>query len=109
MGGVVKSRTIGRFIAAERTRLGLSQDALARRAGYSRGYVGAVECGSFKPTEPFLRAVGKALGIPVGWLIAATVDLGKSNVPEAINRADELTDAQKVALLSVYEAYREAS
>lgn len=43
----------------------LSQEALAKRAGISRGYLARLEIGRHDPTVTTVRKLAKALGVPV--------------------------------------------
>jgi transcriptional regulator with XRE-family HTH domain len=61
--------SLGRAIRMVRTRRGLSQSDLARRAGVSTSLVSLVECG--KRDTPFetLLALAEALGVPLSILV----------------------------------------
>jgi transcriptional regulator with XRE-family HTH domain len=48
---------------------GLSQAALAARAGITREYVNKLEAGRYDPTVGTLRRLAKALGVPVTELL----------------------------------------
>jgi transcriptional regulator with XRE-family HTH domain len=52
-----------------RTARKLSQEALAERAGISRGYLARLEIGRHDPTLTTLRKLAKALGVPVTKLL----------------------------------------
>ncbi len=47
----------------------MTQEQLARRAGLSLGYVQRLEAGRHDPPVSTLRALAKALGVPVGRLL----------------------------------------
>lgn len=55
------SLTIGRIIASRRNNLGLSQEALADRAGIHRTYVSQLERGLKSPTISVLTEIAEAL------------------------------------------------
>jgi transcriptional regulator with XRE-family HTH domain len=48
---------------------GLTQEALARKAGISRPYLARLEMGRHDPHLSRLRKLAKALGVPVGELL----------------------------------------
>ena len=48
---------------------GLTQDALARKAGISRAYLARLEMGRHDPHLSRLRTLARALGVPVGELL----------------------------------------
>ena len=54
---------IGRRIKALRERRVLTQEALAGRAGISRGYLARLETGRHEPTLTMLRRLAKALKV----------------------------------------------
>ena len=56
---------IGDVIYTNRTRLGLSQNELAKRAQISGAYIDALECGTHSnPTLKMILRLSAALGIP---------------------------------------------
>ena len=62
-------RELGRKIQALRGPRTLTQRALAKKAGLSRGYLARVETGRHEPTLTTLRKLAKALGVPVTKLL----------------------------------------
>lgn len=53
-----------------RTRKGLTQERLARRAGVTKFYISQLETGLRQnPSLPVLRRLAKALGVPVTELL----------------------------------------
>lgn len=62
---------IGRRIVGLRKRLGLTQEALAERAGIDNTYLARIEAGSRSPSLEVLHAVAAGLGVPVGRLFVA--------------------------------------
>lgn len=48
---------------------GLSQEAVAKKAGRSREYVNKLEAGRYDPTVGVLKRIAKALGVPVTELL----------------------------------------
>ncbi len=63
-------RRVGQRIRAARTRVGLSQEALADAAGVDRSYMSGVERGVRNITLLKLAAVAKALGAHMASLLA---------------------------------------
>jgi transcriptional regulator with XRE-family HTH domain len=63
-------REIGCRIREERSWLNLRQDELAVRAGVSRHFVSAIECGRHGLDAWRLRRVARALGRDISWLLA---------------------------------------
>jgi transcriptional regulator with XRE-family HTH domain len=60
---------VGVRVQKLRTVRKLSQEALAKRAGISRGYLARLEIGRHDPTVTTLRKLAKALGVPVTALL----------------------------------------
>jgi len=60
---------IGARIKALREQRGLSQEALAERAGITRGYLARLEIGRHEPTLTTLGKLAKALRVKVTKLI----------------------------------------
>lgn len=56
-------------LRALRAKRGMSQDALAKRAGISRGYLLRLEAGRQDPTLGILTKLAKALKVKVGELL----------------------------------------
>lgn len=65
---------LGAAVRAARTRLDLSVQALAERAGVSLGLVSQLERGMGNPSLQSIQRVAQALGIPVSRLLEAPVD-----------------------------------
>lgn len=74
MGGTDKGRTprqveLGDRIRRYRSRLGLSQEALAYEAGLNRTYIASLEAGQRNPSLDLMARLAKALGIDLGELV----------------------------------------
>jgi len=65
----VKTERIGPAIRRWRRRRGLTQEALAARAGLSRPFVGRVETSRQVPSLPTLARLARALRVKVGELL----------------------------------------
>lgn len=61
--------TVGRNVRQARQKAGLSQEALADKAGIDRTYVSGVERGVRNPTVTVLARLAGALGVPVAALL----------------------------------------
>ncbi len=62
-------RQVGMRLKAFRVKRGLSQEALAKQAGISRGYLLRLEAGRQDPTVGMLEKLAKALKVKVGALL----------------------------------------
>jgi transcriptional regulator with XRE-family HTH domain len=58
-----------RVVAARRLSRGLSQEALALRAGLHRTYIGMIERGQRNPTLDSAKAIAKALDVQLATLV----------------------------------------
>lgn len=107
---------LGSFIRAQRRLAELSQRELAKIANVSDAYVSQLERGLHEPTVKVLRSLAGALDIRAetmlryaGWLEDQAGDGpdGASDVATAIKADDRLSNAQKKALLAVYQNFVE--
>ena len=64
-----RRRDFGRRVREQRAARGLSQEALAERAGLHRTYVGSVERGERNVSLDNIHALADALGVSPGELI----------------------------------------
>lgn len=62
-------RQLGMKVQALRGKRAMTQEALAKKAGISRGYLARVETGRHEPTLTMLRKIARALGVPVTALL----------------------------------------
>jgi transcriptional regulator with XRE-family HTH domain len=101
---------LGAFIRAQRLASELSLRDLADRTGISNAYLSQLERGRHEPSLSVLKAISGALGVPLESLLArAGVLDGERPVvrgtEEAILTDPELSEPQRVALLSVYRSF----
>ncbi|MDP9406827.1 MAG: helix-turn-helix domain-containing protein [Actinomycetota bacterium] len=103
---------LAEYLRGQRKLARLSLRHLAQLTSVSDSYLSQVERGLYQPSPEVLRAIAKALGIPVtalyerlGWLgpedghVPAAAPTG---VEGAIEADPRLTAAQKAALLAMY-------
>jgi transcriptional regulator with XRE-family HTH domain len=63
-------KRLSTIIRQRREEQGLSQLALAKKAGVAQGYISSLEAGEKKnPSIGVLRKLARALGVPVGELL----------------------------------------
>jgi transcriptional regulator with XRE-family HTH domain len=106
--------TLGRVIRTQRQLAKLSLRDLAALTDVSNAYLSQIERGMHEPSVRVLRAIAEALSLPADELLreAGLLDPeaerdGDGASTEAAIRADQnLTDAQKEALLSVLRSFR---
>lgn len=108
-------QTLGALLRAQRLTSGLSLRELAARTKVSNAYLSELERGLHEPSLSVLRAIASALGIPLGPLLARAGVLGDSALDEqpaavgdteaAIVRDPALSEAQRMALLSIYRSF----
>jgi len=89
--GVSVYQEIGRRVSALRRERGLTQEALAERAGTSAPYIARIEAGDRRPTIDVLAAVARSLDVPLWRLFASTRLTGQERGEVATRR--ELADA----------------
>lgn len=73
-GGVNGSAALGAAVRAARTRLDLSVQALAQRAGVSLGLVSQVERGRANPSLQSIQRIAQALGVSASRLLEPPSD-----------------------------------
>ncbi|HEX2104698.1 MAG TPA: helix-turn-helix transcriptional regulator [Solirubrobacteraceae bacterium] len=103
---------LGASIRAERVTAGLSLRDLAERAKVSNAYLSQIERGLHEPSISVLGAIARALDVSLEALLAraGVLDAGEGRAlvhdTEAAIIADpELSEAQRIALLSVYRSF----
>lgn len=75
-GSTPRQRELGRRIRERRAELGLSQEALALRAGIHRTYIGSLETGQRNPSLENLCRLADALESPLTDLVVGLDGLG---------------------------------
>jgi transcriptional regulator with XRE-family HTH domain len=120
MGGVAGEDTwkatlevLGATIRAERVTAGLSLRDLAERTKVSNAYLSQIERGLHEPSISVLSAIARALDVSLEALLARAGvlqagDGGRALVRDteaAIIGDPELSEPQRIALLSVYRSF----
>ncbi len=101
---------LGSFIRSQRRLSQLSQRELAKLTKLSDPYVSQLERGLHEPSVRVLRALGKALNVPVETMLGMLgeeVDADATVIStEAAIKADRnLSDSQKAAMLEIYKGF----
>jgi transcriptional regulator with XRE-family HTH domain len=104
---------LGAAIRAERVTAGLSLRDLAERTGVSNAYLSQIERGLHEPSISVLSAIGEALDVSLEALLSRAGILGGGepgrslvrDTEAAIIGDPELSEPQRVALLSVYRSF----
>jgi transcriptional regulator with XRE-family HTH domain len=104
---------LGALIRAQRTTAGLSLRELAERTLVSNAYLSQIERGLHEPSISVLRAIAAALDVALedllarAGLLAGTDDAGPlvRDTEAAILADPELSEPQRVALLSIYRSF----
>ena len=108
---------LGALLRAQRLAADLTLRELAERASVSNAYLSQLERGLHEPSLSVLKAIASALGMPLGPLLARVGMLeegGAGDAPPpreteaAILRDPELSEPQRMALLSVYRSFMAA-
>ncbi|MBA2516661.1 MAG: helix-turn-helix transcriptional regulator [Solirubrobacterales bacterium] len=104
--------SLGALIRAQRSAAGLSLRDLAERTSISNAYLSQIERGLHEPSLTVLRAVADALKLPLsalleraGVLESASRDSPAASTESAIMLDPELSEPQRIALLSVYRSF----
>src|SRR5918992_3483145 len=102
-------RELGEFIREQRDASRLSLRRLSELAGISNPYLSQIERGLRKPSAEILQQIAKALSISAETLYvrAGILDAreGDGDVVQAVLNCERLTEAQKQALLRVYQSF----
>lgn len=73
------SKAFGRVVREQREALGLSQEALAARAGIHRTYVSSIELGKVRVGLDIAKKVADGLAVSLGELISRAEGRGKKS------------------------------
>jgi transcriptional regulator with XRE-family HTH domain len=105
---------LGALLRAQRRAADLSLRELSERTKVSNAYLSQLERGLHEPSLGVLSAIASALGVPLGSLLTSAGMLERSEddvesrlreTESAILRDRELTEPQRLALLSVYRSF----
>ncbi|HEX3317561.1 MAG TPA: helix-turn-helix transcriptional regulator [Solirubrobacteraceae bacterium] len=105
---------LGALLRAQRVAADLSLRELSDRTKVSNAYLSQLERGLHEPSLGVLRAIASALGIPLESLLTRAgvferdEDDGDRSLREteaAILRDPDLSEPQRIALLSVYRSF----
>jgi transcriptional regulator with XRE-family HTH domain len=106
---------LGALLRAQRLAADLSLRELSERASVSNAYLSQLERGLHEPSLSVLKAIASALGLSLGPLLTRAGMLeagGEEPAPRATEAAilsdPELTEPQRMALLSVYRSFMAA-
>ena len=102
---------LGALLRAQRTAADLSLRELSELTKVSNAYLSQLERGLHEPSLSVLRAIASALGVPLGSLLTRAGFLAQGDEPSlreteaAILGDPELSEPQRIALLSVYRSF----
>jgi transcriptional regulator with XRE-family HTH domain len=106
---------LGALLRAQRISASMSLRELSTLTNVSNAYLSELERGLHEPSLRVLRAVASALGTSLGATLASAGMLGENEQYEhqprvgeteaAILRDPELSEPQRIALLSVYRSF----
>jgi transcriptional regulator with XRE-family HTH domain len=109
---------LGALLRAQRVSAQLSLRELSARTNISNAYLSELERGLHEPSLRVLRSIASALGVPLGPMLASAGVLedgeeggrraGVGDTEAAILRDPELSEPQRMALLSVYRSFLQA-
>jgi transcriptional regulator with XRE-family HTH domain len=113
--GKARLEALGALIRAQRLTAGLSLRDLAQRAKVSNAYLSQIERGLHEPSISVLGAIADALGVSLESLLARAGMIGGGeeagrgalvgDTEAAIIGDPALSEAQRVALLSIYRSF----
>jgi transcriptional regulator with XRE-family HTH domain len=105
---------LGALLRAQRVAAELSLRELSERTNVSNAYLSQVERGLHEPSLTVLRAITSALGVSLGSLLdrAGLLEPPETDAEPAVRETEaailrdpELTEPQRIALLSVYRSF----
>jgi|SRR4249919_2952143 len=108
---------LGRIIRAQRELAAVPMRELAAAAGISNPYLSQIERGLRAPSEAVLTAIAESLETSVqrlyadaGFVEPAPQDgADRDGLPQRIEAANELTAAQRRALIEIYRGFVDAN
>jgi transcriptional regulator with XRE-family HTH domain len=105
---------LGPYLRAQRRLAKLSLRQMADLAGVSNPYLSQIERGLHEPSVRILRSIAEALNLSAETVLEQAGLLNRDDVETtstetAIRHDPDLTEDQKLALLSVYRSYRSSS
>jgi transcriptional regulator with XRE-family HTH domain len=111
----VQLQVLGALIRAQRVTAGLSLRDLAERTSVSNAYLSQIERGLHEPSISVLGAIARALDVALEVLLGRAGLLGEDDgaargdlvrdTEAAILGDPELSEPQRIALLSVYRSF----
>jgi transcriptional regulator with XRE-family HTH domain len=106
---------LGALIRAQRVTAGLTLRELSERTKVSNAYLSQIERGLHEPSISVLDAIGAALGVSLETLLARAGLLapegasdggrGAPDTEAAILADPQLSEPQRIALLTIYRSY----
>lgn len=104
---------LGVVLRAQRRAANLSLRELSELTSVSNAYLSQLERGLHEPSLRVLRAIAAALGVPLDTLLVSAGvldsegadDRSERETEAAILRDPELSEPQRIALLSVYRSF----
>lgn len=102
---------LGEFIRAQRQLARLSLRQLAEASDVSNAYLSQVERGLYRPSAQVLKGIAGALHLSAeslyqqAGLLDDSVQPPRTSVEQAVQLDEQLTAAQKQALLGVYRGF----
>ena len=101
---------LGPYLRAQRRLANLSLRQMADLAGVSNPYLSQIERGLHEPSVRVLRSIAEALNLSAETVLEQAGLLSRNDgtptgTETAIRHDPELTEDQKLALLSVYRSY----
>jgi transcriptional regulator with XRE-family HTH domain len=102
---------LGPYLRTQRRLAKLSLRQMADLAGVSNPYLSQIERGLHEPSVRILRSIAEALNLSAETVLEQAGFLSRDDVAltgteTAIRHDPELTEDQKLALLTVYRSYR---
>jgi transcriptional regulator with XRE-family HTH domain len=105
---------LGALLRAQRVAAELSLRELSERTNVSNAYLSQLERGLHEPSLTVLRAITSALGVSLGSVLdrAGLLQPRETDAEPAVRETEaailqdpELTEPQRIALLSVYRSF----